>query len=82
MSDEITKAIPDTCGQVLCNILTALDCGINVVDEDVIDILRGLGFGKIDAGRFICDHLQRPSETKVNRARRRINPNKDEGGCK
>lgn len=61
----------------------------NAAKEDVIYMLHGMGLDTgvdleklINAGRFICDHLQRPSESKVNRAMRRINPNKDEGASR
>lgn len=53
----------------------------NAATEDVVYMLHGMGVDTgvdleklINAGRFICDHLQRPSESKVSRAMRRIKP--------
>lgn len=53
----------------------------NAATEDVIYMLHGMGLDTgvdleklIEAGRFICDHLERPSESKVNRALRRTKP--------
>lgn len=59
----------------------------NAATEDVVYMLHGMGLETgvdleklINAGRFICDHLQRQSESKVNRAMRRNKP-KDGGAC-
>lgn len=53
----------------------------NAATEDVVYMLHGMGLDTgvdleklIEAGRFICGHLQRPSESKVNRALRRTKP--------
>lgn len=57
----------------------------NAATEDVVYMLHGLGMdtgvdlGKlVNTGRFICEHLQRPSESKVNRAVKQI---KHPKGC-
>jgi hydroxymethylglutaryl-CoA lyase len=51
----------------------------NAATEDVIYMLHGCGVETgvnldilIDAGRFICEQLERQSESKVNRATRRV----------
>lgn len=53
----------------------------NAATEDVVYMLHGVGLETgidlerlMTAGRFICDQLQRPSESKVNRAMRRSKP--------
>lgn len=53
----------------------------NAATEDVVYMLHGCGVetginldSLIDAGKFICEHLDRQSESKVNRATRRIQP--------
>lgn len=53
----------------------------NAATEDVVYMLHGCGLttgvdiGRlIDAGKFICDELGRESESKVNRASRKIKP--------
>jgi hydroxymethylglutaryl-CoA lyase len=51
----------------------------NAATEDVVYMLNGLGVETgvnldllIDAGKFICEELGRPSESKVNRATRNV----------
>lgn len=53
----------------------------NAATEDVVYMLKGCGIETginldqlIDAGKFICHHLGRESESKVNRASRRHEP--------
>lgn len=53
----------------------------NAATEDVVYMLHGMGLETgvdleklMNAGRFICEHLNRPSESKVNRALRRTKP--------
>ena len=53
----------------------------NAATEDVVYMLHGCGVQTginldllIDAGKFICEELGRPSESKVNRATRKIQP--------
>ncbi|CRK90888.1 CLUMA_CG004577, isoform A [Clunio marinus] len=53
----------------------------NAATEDVIYMLNGCGVETginldllIDAGKYICEELGRPSESKVNRATRKIQP--------
>lgn len=53
----------------------------NAATEDVIYMLEGCGLSTgvnlellIDAGKFICEELGRQSESKVNRATRKISP--------
>lgn len=53
----------------------------NAATEDVVYMLRGCGVETgvnldllIDAGKFICEELGRVSESKVNRATRKIEP--------
>lgn len=60
----------------------------NAATEDVVYMLHGMGVQTgvdleqlIDAGRFICEHLQRSSESKVNRALRRIKPKDGGASC-
>lgn len=60
----------------------------NAATEDVVYMLHGMGVQTgvdleqlIDAGRFICEQLQRPSESKVNRALRRIKPKDGGASC-
>jgi hydroxymethylglutaryl-CoA lyase len=51
----------------------------NAATEDVVYMLHGCGVNTgidigrlIDTGKFICDHLGRQSESKVNRASRKV----------
>lgn len=53
----------------------------NAATEDVVYMLHGLAVDTginldllIDAGKFICEQLGRPSESKVNRATRKLQP--------
>lgn len=53
----------------------------NAATEDVVYMLHGSGMetgidldALIEAGRFICEKLDRQSESKVNRATRRVKP--------
>ena len=53
----------------------------NAATEDVVYMLHGCGVETginldqlIDAGKFICEYLERPSESKVNRATRKNQP--------
>lgn len=55
----------------------------NAATEDVVYMLHGIGVNTginldklIDVGKFICDELGRPSESKVNRAMRKSKPGK------
>ncbi|XP_050078832.1 hydroxymethylglutaryl-CoA lyase, mitochondrial [Anopheles maculipalpis] len=54
----------------------------NAATEDVVYMLHGLGIETgidlpklVNVGKYICDKLQRQSESKVNRAMRKTNPN-------
>ncbi|XP_058818495.1 hydroxymethylglutaryl-CoA lyase, mitochondrial [Topomyia yanbarensis] len=54
----------------------------NAATEDVVYMLDGLGIYTgidlpklVNVGKFICDKLERRSESKVNRAMRKTNPN-------
>ncbi|XP_049288077.1 hydroxymethylglutaryl-CoA lyase, mitochondrial [Anopheles funestus] len=54
----------------------------NAATEDVVYMLHGLGIETgidlpklVNVGKFICDKLERQSESKVNRAMRKTNPN-------
>ncbi|XP_058058799.1 hydroxymethylglutaryl-CoA lyase, mitochondrial [Anopheles bellator] len=54
----------------------------NAATEDVVYMLHGLGIDTgidlarlVNVGKFICEKLERPSESKVNRAMRNTNPN-------
>lgn len=53
----------------------------NAATEDVVYMLHGMGVRTgidleklIDVGKFICGELGRQSESKVNRASRRLKP--------
>lgn len=55
----------------------------NAATEDVVYMLHGMGIDTgvnleklVNVGKYICDQLERPSESKVNRAMRKTDPSR------